>query len=203
MTNTLVEERYAKIVDESNLGCANVSGFIVLLGGEKVLDLGCGNGSQVHRFARLVGKEGMACGLDTTEKMIERAKANYFLPNTDYLVGDIHSLPYEPGFFDVITSNCVINHSLNKRRVFEEIYRVIKQGGFFVIGDVMAVNKLPDSVVNNPQNIADCWGGAIPKKDYLDIVSEVGFTSIEVLSSRKYIKNGYGLESIILKGVKK
>lgn len=203
MTNTLVEELYEKIVTESNLGCANVSSFVVLSGREIVLDLGCGNGHQVHYFAELVGNEGKVCGLDTTKKMIDYAKANNALSNTEYVVGDIHSLPYGSCLFDVVTSNCVINHSLNKRKVFEEIYRVTKQGGYFIIGDVMAVNKLPDSVVNNLQNVADCWGGAIPKSDYLDIVREVGFSELEVLSSRKYMKNGYELESIILKGVRK
>lgn len=203
MKNTLVEERYEKIVAESNLGCANVSSYVVLSGGERVLDLGCGNGYQVRNFAGLVGEEGVVYGLDSTKRMIDYAKENNNLQNTEYTVSDIHDLPYSSEFFDVVTSNCVINHSLNKKKVFEEICRVTKQGGYFIVGDVMAVNKLPESIVNDPQNVADCWGGAIPKSEYLDIVHKVGFEKLDVLSSRRYMKNGYELESIILKGVRK
>jgi arsenite methyltransferase len=198
----LVEERYNKEIEETNLGCANISCFLNFLGTEKVLDLGCGKGYQVFSFAKKL-KEGKVYGLDSTTKMIEYAKANHLLPNTEYTVGDIHSLPYSSNYFDIITSNCVINHSLNKKQVFSEIYRVLNTNGYFIIADVMSETTLPELVSNNLQNVAECWGGAIMKNEYLEIVKEIGFLDLEILSSRKYKKNEYNLESIVLKGVKK
>lgn len=197
-----IQQRYAQEAESRSLGCANLWPYLNIKTGDSILDLGCGSGLQTSAYAEAVGESGFTAGLDLTPAMIEKARTRKVKYPVDFKVGDIHSLPYPAGFFDWIVSNCVINHSPDKSRVYSEIFRVMKSGGIFIVGDVLAREKLPDSVSSDPAAIADCWGGAIPKKDYMDIIENCGFKDLEILQSRCYIKNGYGLESAVIRGVK-
>jgi len=199
---TKINSRYEKEINSENMGCANLTTFYDFKPDSYILDLGCGNGNGTFRLRKSINESGFIYGLDLTEKMITKAKANNTFDNVDFIKGDIHSLPFNKNYFNAIISNCVINHSLNKKQVFSEIYRVLKPGGYFLIGDVMAVEELPESVHNDPKAIADCYGGAILKTKYINTVNQLGFKNVQELSSRQYYKNGFLLESIILKGVK-
>lgn len=201
MLEVKIQERYQKETETANLGCANLAPFFEIHPGDVILDLGCGRGRQAIQLAKKVGKNGKVVGLDLTEAMIEKARAVNPYQNVSFVQGDIEDIPFHDQTFNLVYSNCVINHSIRKKQVFSEIFRVLKKGGMFLIGDVMAVERLPESVSNDPNAIADCWGGAIPKEEYLEIVRSVGFSRLEQLSSRKYPKNGFPMESIILKGV--
>jgi arsenite methyltransferase len=206
MSNSTVgqktSERYSKEADNQNLGCAVLQQFFNIRMDDIVLDLGCGSGDQAISISQIVGSRGFIYGLDLTEKMIEKAKLKNNKTNVNFLQHDIHDLPFDDASVNVVLSNCVINHSLDKKKIFSEIYRVLKPGGHFLIGDVMAVEKLPDEVALNPDNIAECWGGAIPKNEYKKIISDIGFANISELSNRQYYKNNFLLESIIIKGEK-
>jgi len=197
-----VEKRYSKEAENKSMGCANLTPFFNIKRGDIVLDLGCGNGSQSMRLCEITGKNGFIYGLDITKEMIEKAKAKNDKKNVQFVIGDIHDLPFKNDLVDVIVSNCVINHSLDKRKVFSELYRVLKTGGHFLIGDVMSVGEIPSEIASDPENVADCWGGAIQKEKYLNIIEEIGFKNLAELSARLYYKNGFLLESIILKGEK-
>jgi len=197
-----IKDRYANETEAANLGCANLTTLYDVNEGDVILDLGCGKGTATRYLVGLTGECGFVHGLDLTEKMIVKAKQINQLPNIEYQQGDIHDLPYKEDMFNSVVSNCVINHSTNKSRVFKEINRVLVVGGHFLIGDVMSVERLPEEVSNNPDNIAACWGGAIPKDDYVQVIKDAGFIDIEILNSRRYYKNGYELESIIIRGVK-
>ncbi len=202
MSDTLIQKRYAKETESAGLGCANLNPFLDIRAGEKVLDLGCGSGGQSILLAEKVGTAGSVTGIDLTTEMIDKAKAKNPPENVVFLTADMHSLPFSDRSYDLILSNCVINHTLRKADVFSEIFRVLKPGGRFLIGDVMSVEALPEEIANDPVALADCWGGAIPKEKYLEIVEQCGFIKLEILSSRRYMKNGYELESITLKGVR-
>ncbi len=201
MLEAKIQDRYQKETETVNLGCANLTPFFDIQSGNTILDLGCGRGRQAIQLTKTVGKNGKVVGLDLTLEMIEKARSANTFENVSFVQGDIENLPFENNIFDLVYSNCVINHSIRKRQVFSEIFRVLKKDGHFLIGDVMAVKRLPESVSSDPNAIAACWGGAIPKNEYLDIVRSVGFSRLEQLSSRKYLKNGFPMESIILKGV--
>lgn len=192
-----ITERYSRET-ESPLGCANLSPFFTIKKGNRILDLGCGNGSQAAQLKARYGAE--VTGLDLTAAMIAKAQANH--PGLSFVQGDIHLLPFESEAFDVVTSNCVINHSRDKKRVFAEIGRVLAPGGHFLIGDVCAVDRLPEEVSNDPVAIAACYGGAIPKEEYLEIIRSLGFIWIEQLASRTYPKAGFLLESLVIRGFK-
>ena len=200
--NQQITTRYANETETANLGCANLTSLYDIQEGDNILDLGCGKGTATRYLGGLTGESGFVHGLDLTKEMITKAKELNQLQNTSYQQGDIHKLPYQNDYFNSVVSNCVINHSPNKLQVFREIHRVLVNSGHFLIGDVMSVERLPEEISSNPDNIAACWGGAIPKADYVQIIEEIGFTNIEILSSRRYFKNGYELESIIIKGVK-
>ncbi|HAR64022.1 MAG: ubiquinone biosynthesis protein UbiE [Candidatus Margulisiibacteriota bacterium] len=197
-----IRNRYTSKVSSANLGCANLLPYLHVKTGNYVLDLGCGSGGTVFAIAPQVGSTGRIYGLDLTSGMIEAAIARNNYQNVFFHIGDIHSLPFENALFDTVLSNCVINHSQDKATVFSEIFRVLKPDGCFMIGDVMAVGKLPEEIANNSCNVAACWGGAIPKDEYFCMIKAQGFCKIEQLSSRFYQKENYPMESIIVKGVK-
>ena len=201
--NSSTVERYTQETQAENLGCANLFPFLKGVNGQSILDLGCGNGTTVRKLAGLVGAEGHVVGLDITPAMIDKAQEKDNPPHVRFVVGDIHQLPFEDQSFEVVISNCVINHAADKEQVYRELYRVLKPKGYFLVGDVMSIGELPAHVVENPDNIAHCWGGAIPKERYLHSIRSVGFKEIGILSSRQYLKEGYPMESVILKGFKR
>jgi ubiquinone/menaquinone biosynthesis C-methylase UbiE len=197
-----IKKRYSKKTGNEGLGCADLVPFFDIKKGDIVLDLGCGSGNQALRLCEMVGEHGFIFGVDITESMIEKAKLKNNRKNVEFKIGDIHEIPIETGNANVVLSNCVINHSPDKLKVFSEIFRVLKKGGHFLIGDVMAVDQLPAEISNDPEKIAECWGGAILKNEYFKILKKAGFSSIQELFSRKYFKNDFLLESIIIKGEK-
>lgn len=199
---TVVAARYTGETAEESLGCANLWPHLGVKEGISVLDLGCGNGSQAVRIAQLAGPTGFSAGIDLTPAMIAKAMARPSAYPVDFRLGDIHALPWSGGRFDLVVSNCVINHARDKERVYSEIFRVLKRGGAFLVGDVMSRERLPEIVSSDPEAVADCWGGAIPKEEYLQTIIACGFDRVEILESRSYQKNGYGMESAVIRVVK-
>jgi arsenite methyltransferase len=198
-----INNRYSAKSENEYMGCANLKQFYDIKKGNTVLDLGCGNGNQTIKLCEIVGENGFIYGLDITESMLKKANSQINTKNIKFILGDINKIPLENNSVDVVISNCVINHSPDKRKVYNELYRILKIDGHFLIGDVMSVNELPEEVSNNPENIADCWGGAILKEKYFEIIKDAGFKNILELSKRQYYKKDFLLESIIIKGVKK
>lgn len=194
-------QRYNQETLTKNLGCSNLEPYVNVKPGDTLLDLGCGRGVFTQYLAGLAGSGGKVFGVDLSDKMIGEA-SKYSATNLEFQVADIHHLAFPDNVFDGVFSNCVINHSTRKDEVYREIYRILKPGGYFLIADVMAVNKLPQEVSTDPLAIASCYGGAILKKDYLDLVAKSGFILVSELQQRSYYKNGFLLESIILRGVK-
>jgi len=197
-----IKKRYADEVTTENCGCANLWPYLNIVEGMSILDLGCGNGSQTALMAQKTGAQGEAYGLDITPKMLDSARTKYSYPNIYFQQGSIEKLPFTDKKFDLVTSNCVINHARNKAQVFLEIARVLKTGGVFLIGDALAIDEIPQQYANDPKCIAECWAGAIPRAQYLRNIEKAGFQQIEVLSSREYRKQGVMLESVIIKGVR-
>jgi len=164
-----------------SLGCGNPVALASLRPGEVVLDIGSGAGLDVLLAARKVGPAGRAIGLDTTEAMIQRAsqaaeRAGF--SNVEFRLGDAEEMPLPDESVDVIISNCVINLTLDKGRVFQETYRVLKPGGRLMISDIVTDKPLPESVRSNPDEWARCVGGALPEKDYIGLIVQAGFETV-------------------------
>ena len=164
-----------------SLGCGNPTALASLRPGETVLDIGSGAGIDAFYAARRVGDRGRVIGLDMTPAMIERARrsaAAAGLPQVEFRLGQAETMPVEDDTVDVILSNCVINLAEDKGKVFEEAYRVLKPGGRLSISDMVTAGPLPMSLRSDPEMWAGCINGALPEREYLDLVRQAGFTDV-------------------------
>lgn len=166
----------------NSFGCGNPLAFSEVREGETVLDLGCGAGIDVLLGAMKVGATGRVIGVDMTEEMIERARRNVAdarLMNAEIRKGIIEELPVETGSIDWLISNCVINLSPEKPRVFKEIARVLKPGGRMMVSDVIA-EGLPPEVLSDLRMYSCCVAGALSEGDYREGLRLAGLTDIMI-----------------------
>ena len=201
-----IKKRYAReSASCDSLGCGDNLPHLMIRPGDVILDLGCGRGGETMQAAALSGEAGRAVGLDLTEAMVEEAgksAAARGVRNVRFLVGDIENLPFEKDSFDRVMSNCVINHARDKGRVYAEIFRVLKPGGHFVVSDAVTKYPLPSDVKNDPAAWAQCFGGAVTEREYLDSIASAGFPQPEILARREYPKNGYDFISLTIRAAK-
>ena len=185
------------------LGCGNPQAIASLKEGETVLDLGCGGGFDVFLAARQVGKTGKAIGVDMTPKMVSLARENAEkggFENTDFRLGEIEYLPVADNLVDVIISNCVINLSPEKQKVFNESFRVLKTGGRLAISDVVALQQLPEHIKNDLALYGGCIAGASTVDEVETMLKNAGFSEIRITlkeESRKFIKDWTSVENIV------
>lgn len=176
--------------------------------GDVVLDLGSGAGFDCFLSSRKVGKTGKVIGIDMTEEMVAKARIlakEYNYSNVEFRLGDIEKMPVENNSVDVIISNCVINLSPDKSKVFKEAYRVLKSGGRMYVSDIVLLEKLDEDQLNDEDLLTGCVAGALLKQDYIDKIEQAGF-KVNVLSEDKEISktqyNGLALESIKIEATK-
>ena len=171
------------------LGCGNPLAHADVSKGETVLDLGSGAGIDAFLAARETGPSGRVIGVDMTPSMLSRARANvaqHGFENVEFRLGEIESLPVANGTVDLIISNCVINLSPDKPRVFREALRVLRPGGRMVVSDIVLVAELPKSVRESVEAYVGCVAGASMKGDYLRMLQEAGFERVEVVEEKRY-----------------
>lgn len=171
------------------LGCGNPVAFAEMKEGDVVLDLGSGGGFDCFLAANKVGKNGRVIGIDMTQEMIERAKENALkgqFENVAFRLGEIENMPVESGSIDVAISNCVINLSQNKKRVFEEVFRVLKPGGRLVISDIVLVQPLSKELSENVKAYIACISGAEIKDKYLQEIKEAGFKEVKIMDENRF-----------------
>lgn len=163
------------------LGCGLPTEFAKIKNGDIVIDLGSGAGNDAFVARKLTGEKGKVIGIDFTEQMIVKARANaekLGFNNVQFRQGDIEDMPIVGNQADVIISNCVLNLVPNKHKVFSEIFRVLRPGGHFSISDIVLEGELPAKWKEVAELYAGCVSGAIQKKEYLGIIEEAGFKNI-------------------------
>lgn len=163
------------------LGCGLPTEFARMKEGDTVIDLGSGAGNDAFIARKVVGEKGMVIGVDFTDAMITKARANaekLGLNNVEFRQGDIEDIPVTSNKADVIVSNCVLNLVPNKHKVFSEVYRVLKPGGHFSISDIVLEGEIPAKWKEVAELYAGCVSGAIQKNEYLGIIREAGFSNI-------------------------
>lgn len=167
------------------LGCGNPTALASLKEGETVLDLGSGAGFDCFLASNMVGQKGKVIGIDMTSEMIDKARENArksgYL-NVEFRLGEIENLPVADNSVDAIISNCVINLSPDKGRVFKEAYRALKPGGRVMVSDIVLLQELPESIKSSVEAYVGCVAGASRKEDYLATVAAAGFQEVETVS---------------------
>ena len=165
------------------LGCGNPKAIASLKPGETVLDLGCGGGFDCFLAAREVGETGRIIGIDMTPEMVSKARENTEIAgfrNTEFRLGEIEYLPIGDSVIDVIISNCVINLSPEKAKVFKEAFRVLKPGGRLAISDVIKYAEFPESFKYDILLLTHCIVGALTIKEIETMLKDVGFEKIKI-----------------------
>ena len=171
------------------LGCGNPMALAGVRAGDVVVDLGSGAGIDAILAARAVGPAGRVIGIDMTDAMLDKARANVAavgLANVEFRKGFIESLPLGDGTTDVLISNCVINLSPDKPAVFAEAFRVLRPGGRLAVSDLVLARDLPPQVRNQVEAYVGCVAGAMRREDYLAAIRAAGFASVEVVAEHTY-----------------
>lgn len=181
-------EELTSIPAEANMGlsCGNPTATAHLRPGEVVVDLGSGGGLDVFLAAKQVGPEGRAIGVDMTNAMIERARANAVsggYPNVEFLQATIDNIPLPDASVDCVISNCVLNLAPDKPAVFREISRILKPGGRLAVSDIALKGELPEAVARSMAAYVGCIAGAIRIDDYRAGLLAAGFEHVEIVDS--------------------
>ena len=174
---------------EASLGCGNPTDLAKLNPGEVVLDLGSGGGIDVLLSAKRVGPTGKAYGLDMTDEMLALANENKRkagAENVEFLKGEIEHIPLPDNSVDVIISNCVINLSADKDRVFAEAFRVLRPGGRLAVSDVVTRGEVDRRIRQNILRWAGCVAGALEESEYRDKLASAGFEQVDIEPTRVY-----------------
>jgi arsenite methyltransferase len=185
------EEELDSVPEGANLGlgCGNPVALASLREGETVLDLGSGAGFDCFLAAERVGAKGRVIGVDMTPEMIEKARQNARkgrYDNVEFRLGEIENLPAADSSVDAVISNCVINLSPDKRRVFGEAYRVLRPGGRVMVSDIVLLRELPESIRTSVQAYVGCLSGALMKRDYVAAIEAAGFGDIEIVDETAF-----------------
>jgi len=190
------------------LGCGDPTADADLAPGQTVLDLGSGAGVDCFLAARRVGPSGRVIGVDMTDAMLEKARANAQrggFANVEFRKGEIENLPVESGTVDRIISNCVINLAPDKTRVFAEAHRVLKPGGQVSVSDIVSFGDVPASIRADLEQWSGCVAGALDREEYLGVIRRAGFSSVSVLKevAYDYLRGqDYGFASVTVRAVK-
>jgi len=187
-TYTIMSDDYTKLEGynpdaDLGLGCGLPTEFAKIKEGDTVIDLGSGAGNDAFIARRITGATGKVIGIDFTEAMIAKARANaekLQLHNVEFRQGDIEDMPVTSNYANVIVSNCVLNLVPNKHKVISEIFRILKPGGHFSISDIVLEGSLPAKWREVAELYAGCVSGAIQKQVYLEIIEAAGFKNITV-----------------------
>jgi SAM-dependent methyltransferase len=184
-------EELGSVPESANLGlgCGNPVALLSLVEGETVLDLGSGAGLDCFLAANRVGKSGEVIGVDMTPEMIDKARENARIneyENVEFRLGEIENIPAADGSVDAVISNCVINLSPDKNRVFNEAFRVLRPGGRLMVSDIVLLKELPESIKNSAAAYAGCVAGAMMREEYLEAVRQAGFQEVKVIDETSF-----------------
>ncbi len=190
---TVFSENYSDLTGynreaDLGLGCGIPTEYARINPGDTVIDLGSGAGNDCFVARALTGEHGHVIGIDMTEEMIGKARANVAklgFSNVEFRLGDIENMPVDDNTADVVISNCVLNLVPDKKKAFDEIFRVLKPGGHLSVSDIVIKGDLPVEVKEAAEMYAGCVSGAIQMDEYLDIMKNAGLNNVTIQKSRQ------------------
>ncbi len=203
-----INERYSSLSKTSCcLSCGGAINHAGVKSGEVCVDLGSGKGNDVIRLADMAGESGYAYGIDISEGMIEKADAllkKFNVKNASIIKSELEDIKLEDEIADVVLSNCTINHAADKDKVWSTIFRILKNGGRFIVSDIYSISAVPDEYRNDPQAVAECWAGSVTRHEYLESLEKAGFADISIIEeSDPYTKGMIKVASWTIKGYKR
>ena len=185
MTYAEINRRYSDLADSTCcLSCGGALNYSETKLGEICVDLGSGRGTDVIRLAEIVGEEGFVYGIDISDGMIKKAKSTaerLGITNVNFIQSPLEKIKLSDKIADLVISNCTINHASDKQAVWDEIFRILKIGGRFVISDIYAINPIPEEFRNDPVAISECWAGSVTRDKYLQQLKDAGFNSVKII----------------------
>ena len=194
MNYTEINNRYNVLAESTCcLSCGGAIDYAEALPGEVCVDLGSGRGTDVMRLAESVGTDGFVFGIDISEGMIKKSEetaSRMGITNVEFVKSTLEKVKLESNIADLIVSNCTINHATDKQAVWNEIFRILKKGGRFVVSDIYALNIIPDEYRNDPVAISECWAGSVTRDEYLQQLESAGFNSIRIIEESKPYEKG-------------
>ena len=206
-TISAINLRYSELAETSCcLSCGGAINHAEARPGEVCVDLGSGRGNDVIRLAEAVGAEGRAVGIDISEGMLKKAERNaekLGVKNVAFLKSELESLPLGSGSVNLVISNCSINHARDKQAVWNEVHRILAEGGRFVVSDIYSTSEVPERYRTDPAAVAECWAGSVEREVYLDELARAGFREVAVLEeSKPYEKGAVQVVSWTIRGYK-
>jgi len=207
MDLTAINNRYTELAESTCcLSCGGAIDHSQPQPGEVCVDLGSGRGTDAIRLAEIVGAEGFVYGIDISDGMINKAMRtaeNLGIKNVSFLQSPLEKIKVDDNIVDLVISNCTINHASDKQAVWNEVFRILKRGGRFIVSDIYAPIAIPDEYRNDPVAIAECWAGSVTREEYLGQLAKAGFTSVRIIEeSTPYEKGKTMVASWTLEGFK-
>jgi arsenite methyltransferase len=189
-----INRRYSDLAESSCcLSCGGAVNYSEVREGEICVDLGSGRGTDAIRLAENVGSGGRVYGIDISEGMIQKARntaSRLEVSNVEFIQSTLEKINLEDNCADLIISNCTINHSSDKQAVWNEVFRILKKDGRFVVSDIYALGQVPEEYRNDPVAISECWAGSVTRNEYLEQLRRAGFSEIKILEESSPYEKG-------------
>jgi arsenite methyltransferase len=194
MEYTEINKRYSDLAESSCcLSCGGAINYSGALPGEVCVDLGSGRGTDVLRLSETVGENGKVYGIDISDGMIRKALSTaerLGINNVSFIQSPLEKLNLDDNTADLVISNCTINHASDKQAVWNEVFRILKGGGRFVVSDIYAVEPIADKYRNDPVAISECWAGSVTRDEYLKQLHNAGFSSVKIIEESEPYEKG-------------
>jgi ubiquinone/menaquinone biosynthesis C-methylase UbiE len=189
-----INKRYSELASsDCCLSCGGAINYAMPELDEVCVDLGSGRGTDVLRLAESVGSSGFVFGVDISEGMIEKAfntAERLGVTNVKFIHSNLENIRLNDHIADLVISNCTINHASDKQAVWNEIFRILKAGGRFVVSDIYSTSPVPEEYKNDPVAIAECWAGSVTLEEYLEQLKNAGFSKVNILEESAPYEKG-------------
>jgi ubiquinone/menaquinone biosynthesis C-methylase UbiE len=194
MSLTEINRRYSELADTSCcLSCGGAINHAAAMKGEICVDLGSGRGTDAMRLAERVGSDGFVYGIDISDGMIRKARSNaerLGIRNVEFLHNTLEKIELKDQIADLVISNCTINHSSDKQSVWNEVFRILKPNGRFIVSDIYSLTPVPEEYHSDPVAVSECWAGSVTRGEYLSQLNNAGFDIVNIIEESAPYEKG-------------
>ena len=189
-----IDKRYSQLAESTCcLSCGGAINYVTATEGEICVDLGSGRGTDVLRLAETVGDKGFVYGIDISDGMLQKARntaERLGVHNVEFIKSTLEQINLPDEKADLVISNCTINHAADKQVVWDEIFRILKNGGRFVVSDIYSTKPVPEEYRNDPVAVSECWAGSVTREIYLEQLGKAGFALVQIVEESEPYEKG-------------